>query len=183
VANLHFLFCPDFNLYKMDFLEKDLEQIIYESDKELLDERGLNVNGKFYRQMKIGNYGIADLILVKRYCEPTYMETFIPYLEITVFELKKESIGISAFLQALGYLKGIMRYMEKRKLFKTIDIRYKICLIGKSIDTTSTFIYLTDYLSYLNCEIEGLSCYTYEYEIDGIHFKYHSDYSLTNEGF
>ena len=45
----------------MTFLEKDLEQIIFETPKEKLQEKGLVIKGKLLRQIKIGNYGIADL--------------------------------------------------------------------------------------------------------------------------
>ena len=50
----------------MRFLEKDLEQIIHESGMDQLNERGLPIDGKMFRQMRIGNYGIADLITVTR---------------------------------------------------------------------------------------------------------------------
>ena len=96
----------------MNFLEKDLEQIIYEADKELLAEKGLRVNGKLLRQVRIGNYGIADLVSIRR----PYQDTFFGYQEkglITIYELKKENISVSAFLQAIGYARGIMRWMEQ----------------------------------------------------------------------
>ncbi len=44
----------------MKFLEKDLEQIIFESGMDSLNERGLYIRGKRLRQVRIGNYGIAD---------------------------------------------------------------------------------------------------------------------------
>ena len=52
----------------MNFLEKDLEEIIYNTDKEMLTERGLPYHPfeTFKRQLKIGNYGIADLVSFKK---------------------------------------------------------------------------------------------------------------------
>ena len=50
----------------MKFLEKDLEEIIwdaYKNDKlSLINNRGLFINGLIKRQLRIGNYGIADLV-------------------------------------------------------------------------------------------------------------------------
>lgn len=45
-----------------EFFEKTLEDIIFNTDNELLCEHGLLISGKKLRQVKIGNYGIADLI-------------------------------------------------------------------------------------------------------------------------
>ena len=50
----------------MKFLEKDLEEIIFETSNKELNERGLFVYGKKYRQLRIGNYGVADLVVVDR---------------------------------------------------------------------------------------------------------------------
>ena len=50
----------------MKFLENDLEEIIYTSGRDVLEQRGLTINGKLLRQVKIGNYGIADLIEFQR---------------------------------------------------------------------------------------------------------------------
>lgn len=171
----------------MKFLEKDLEQIIYESNKELLLEKGLYIEGKLLRQVKIGNYGIADLIEYKR---PYYHEHFKTLCkgEIIVYELKQEKIGISAFLQALGYIKGIQSYLEKRNIAENYN--YTIKLIGKEIDLNSTFIYLTDFISNdneaININFESvfsLRNFIYEYKLDGIHFKSINNYDLINKGF
>ena len=50
----------------MKFLEKDLEDIIFEAPREELAKRGLHIEGKMYRQLRIGNYGIADLVTIQR---------------------------------------------------------------------------------------------------------------------
>ena len=54
----------------------------------------------------------GDLITVdKQYCSLNGTR-WIPYLNITVFELKKDKVGISAFFQAIRYCKGIKSYLE-----------------------------------------------------------------------
>jgi hypothetical protein len=175
--------------FGMNFLEKDLEEIIFTSDKEKLDKRGLFVNQRaiFKRQLKIGNYGISDLI--------TYQRPFLCSIErvvykgqINVYELKKEKISVSSFLQALNYLKGIRSYLNKKGIEDNYD--YKIILIGKEFDIYSSFAYMPDIISSQNYDdslgslpIFSTEFYTYEYGLEGIFFKQISGYKLINEGF
>ena len=170
----------------MDFLEKDLENIIFTSDKELLNDRGLTIIGKLLRQTRIGNYGIADLIELRRSCnESSYInnQKFIPELKIIIYELKQDEININSFLQAIGYMKGIQKYINKHKYNFSFEIFYQIILIGKKMNMNTSFSYLSDLLPYNQDGNAFLECYTYSYEIDGIHFNYECDYCLTNEGF
>jgi len=165
----------------MNFLEKDLEEIIYKSDKELLQKKGLPIYGKLLRQLRIGNYGTADIVEVDR----SYIDganSIYPYLKITVYELKKDKIGISAFLQAVRYVKGIKKYIEKRGIN---SYSLHITLIGKDLDLNSSFCYLPDILNDYCSEFgeNFLSNYTYKYGINGLEFNDELNYSLTNEGF
>jgi hypothetical protein len=178
----------------MNFLEKDLEQIIYEADKELLAEKGLRVNGKLLRQVRIGNYGIADLVSIERPYYHTYFE-FHCKGTITIYELKKENISVSAFLQAVGYVKGIMRWMEQHpkniEIISTSNYDINIVLIGKNIDKKSEFLYLADLLntdnlgdnSLLDSFNLSLEMFTYDYDFNGINFTKIENYKLMNEGF
>jgi hypothetical protein len=50
----------------MNFLEKNLEDIIFETHENKLRDRGLEISGKKLRQLRIGNYGIADMITYTR---------------------------------------------------------------------------------------------------------------------
>lgn len=177
--------------YFMNFLEKDLEQIIYEADKELLANKGLKISGKLFKQLRIGNYGIADLVSFTR----PGLDLNSPYEDfkfrkgkIQVIELKKDNISISAFMQALRYVKGIKTYLEK----KSIEDKYnvEILLIGKNLDLESSFIYLTDFLisesDYIlddsKFEVD-LNYYTYKYGLNGIEFNQQYGYNLVNKGF
>ena len=163
----------------MSFLEKNLEQIIYETPNEQLRKRGLILNGKKIRQLKIGNYGIADLITYRK-------ETFrIPILQINVLELKKGQIDVNTFLQAIRYCKGISDYMlEERKT--EIEFSFDITLIGSSIELNSSFVYLSEMFSAYyppsGC-VGNINLVTYKYNFDGISFHYESNYSLINKGF
>jgi len=162
----------------MEFLEKDLEEIIFNADKKILSEKGLRIKGKLFRQLKIGNYGIADLVGVEK--EYLYTEDELnnsSVLNITVYKLKKDKIDSDTFLQALGYLKGIQSYIDKRKPNFYFEINYNIVLIGKSIAMHSEFLYLSDFL------IDFLKNYIYSYHVDGIEFEQTGGYSLIDEGF
>lgn len=167
----------------MNFLEKDLEQIIYETRNDVLQKKGLLINGIKKRQLKIGNYGIADIVTFTRgnYLPIDFAgECFggfniDPYI-ITIYELKQNKISVSSFLQAIRYAKGVKNYLDKRGT--TINYEIRICLIGKEIDLSTDFIYLLEF-------IDNIDFITYSYDVDGILFTSHADkyYSLINEGF
>ena len=127
----------------MRFLEKDLEQIVYENlltDKgcKLLSERGLNIHDKkpykVYRQKKIGNYGIADLITVNRYPGSNC-------IEIIIYEFKKDLIDIDSLIQINKYIHGVKRFFGQRTMNIELSISGK--LIGRKI-CTSDSVYLWD---------------------------------------
>ena len=167
----------------MKFLEKDLEEIIFNSSREKLSERGLDLKGVIKRQLKIGKYGVSDLVTFDRVRHLNYYSNpvnrgFIPvynhYLDITVYELKKDKISMSAFLQAVRYAKGIKRFLVKRGF--EFEIRLNIHLIGKTIDNKSDFIYLSELF-------DSVLFSTYDYDIDGIIINDVGNYSLTKEGF
>jgi hypothetical protein len=163
----------------MTFLEKDLEQIIFESGIDSLQEKGLDISGKLLRQMKIGNYGVADLISFSRPFNEYYKDRYILHKGmITIYELKRDKISISSFLQALGYVKGVISFLEKKGIRHHYIVN--MCLIGREIDKNSSLIYIPELL-YI--EEGSISFYTYQYNIDGIKFKHEYGYQLNNEGF
>lgn len=163
----------------MKFLEKDLEDIICESSNEKLEEKGLSVLGIKKRQLRIGNYGIADIVTFERISGNSYEP---PYLDITVYELKKEKAGISAFLQAVRYCKGISSYLEKNK--PDMFFKLNIVLCSKEIDLSSDYIFLTDLIySEQFGRINSIYNYSFNYGIDGIKFKMESDYNISSKGF
>jgi|DEB0MinimDraft_10_1074344.scaffolds.fasta_scaffold84953_3 hypothetical protein len=174
----------------MKFLENDLEEIIYTSGRDVLEQRGLTINGKLLRQVKIGNYGIADLIEFERpfYDGPDH-EYFVPG-RITIYELKKDQVGIAAFLQAVSYAKGVLEYLRHKKKHRQYVI--DIILIGKEVDDKGSFCFIENmlcvendyYEKQTNFEEKGtIEFFTYKYNIDGLYFENRSRYDLTNKGF
>jgi hypothetical protein len=169
----------------MKFLEKDLEEIIYnqlkskEGCKALLG-KGLmcSVADKTFRQLRIGNYGITDIV---NYYKPIVI-TDGEHSEIesnhyvNVIELKKDSVSLSAFIQGVRYCKGIKRFFNK----KGYNLHLSLTLIGSKVDMGSDIIYLPDLIDSVDFDVQ---LYTYSYEIDGLKFEEHRGYKLINEGF
>lgn len=163
------------------FYEKDLEEIIFNASEEKLEEKGLcGFNGKKFRQLRIGNYGRLDLMTVSRITDP-----YISYLDITIYELKEDKIGISAFFQAISYARGIQRYLTKRGFS---NYRIKIRLIGSEIDKSGSFCYLPDL--FCNCNsnedfetVYSIEYFVYKYDLDGILFTEESGFKLEKEDF
>lgn len=151
--------------------ENALEQMVYENCRAVLHDRGLYIpKGKKISQVKIGNYGICDMLIYKR---PHYFAEEMGFSEheVTIVELKKDEININTVLQVLRYAKGIERYFERKGLAVSI----KFLLIGKRIEEQSSFCYLKDYSPF--------EIYLYDYAIDGLNFRPSADYYLSNEGF
>lgn len=166
------------------FYESDLERIIMQSDRDALCERGLPIgrSSRLYNQLRIGNYGVADIVEVERGRVPLGS-----YLDITIYELKKDKIGISAFLQAIRYAQGINRYLQHCREFD--EYKLHIVLIGNDLDKTGSFCFLGDLFTSPDIDspysngVESISFFKYTYEIDGIKFEHASGHQLSIEGF
>lgn len=165
----------------MNFLEKDLEDILFSTDSDILSDRGLNIYENRKRQLRVGNYGVLDMIAYEfekvKGCRFTS-------LHIQLIELKKDEVNIDTFLQAINYAKGIQSYLDKRNLNKVLfDIQ--IILIGKMIDKSSSFVYITDLFGGKDScnSIVDIDFYEYKYKIDGLYFEQIYGYKLINEGF
>lgn len=173
----------------MKFLEKDLEEIIYNTAKDKLSEKGLTIMGKLKRQVKIGNYGIADLIEIER---PFYHTHFKKHVKgkITVYELKKDEMSVSAFFQAVRYVKGIQRWIYKKTNFDYSDFDYEIVIIGRN-DKNSDVVYLSDIFSnygdesFVGSDLGKCSVRLVEYsfDVDGLQFEELNGFKLIEEGF
>lgn len=161
----------------MNFLEKSLENIIFETSNDKLISKGLFISGTKKRQLRIGNYGICDLITHNRVDGVFGGDS---YHKIQIFELKRDIIDEKAFFQALRYAKGLQRYFEHRNSSFYVDMC--IVLVGSRIDLNTSIIYLPDFNDY-NSSSLPVFLYTYKYDFDGISFELHKGYSLINEGF
>ncbi len=147
----------------MNFLEKDLETIIWEN-YERCAEKGLDIDqnfhrfGKKYRQLNLAPYGIADLVFF--HYSPAQKAYFVQ-----VVELKKGRIDTAAYQQAKRYQTALLALIRKSKgpNDKT-PIYFTTILIGNEVEMSGDFLYV------LNTDYSCLA-YTYKYDFDGITFE------------
>ena len=160
----------------MEFLEKDLEDIIWdaaqdEKGRDLLSDRGLDIQGKLMRQVKLDAYGTADLVSIYIDGPRLYRQ-----VEVVVYELKRDLIDVSTLMQACRYATGVKRFFNEKISNRSLSIEIKILLIGKRVELNGDFVLLYNMISQF-CEI-----YTYSYGIDGIYFDYKMpSYCRSNE--
>ena len=146
----------------MNFLEQDLESIIYKTPNDILRSRGLDIiDGHKKRQVNFKDFGIADLVTINKSENGTFV--------INVFELKKEEINTSTLFQALNYTTAISLYLmhkqDKCSYYRKYDFDIKITLIGKKYTKNDCIIRFPLVFS------KNLNLFTYSYDFNGIHFN------------
>ncbi len=167
-------------LTSMNFLEKNLEDIIYENIDDIngvqdLMERGLEhvMCGPsiILRQFNLKGYGIPDLIQYR--IERTGREKLedLPHTEdhynvrVFIYELKKDKIDISAVMQVHRYktaINEIFKYLNGGG--DVYNFKIECILVGSKIDNTGDLVFL--YNNLLDTFI-----YTYDYKLDGLLFE------------
>lgn len=162
----------------MTILESELEDLIFnkiqEGSFEELDNKGLHICAlsKYYRQFNFGSYGIADIVGLMIIRDKNAWN-----FHVSIYELKKDSIGPKTLCQAAKYAKAVQRMADnwnyKHKNKRRINLNIDIHLIGQSIEGGG-FIYLPDL-------IENLYLYQYKLDFDGIYFDQKADYHLSEE--
>jgi len=150
----------------MRFMEKNLEDIIYENlqTKEgvkKLNECGLRVKKPVIvkRQLPIFESGTADIVTLHRQGRK---------LLITVYELKKEKINAETYEQACRYIDGAFCELYYGRGFEDFDIEIytKIILIGKEMDVGNPRKHIMG-----RClEVNADEIYKFNYDINGIRF-------------
>lgn len=159
----------------MNFLEKDLEDIIHDGFMgDLLWDRGFHVSPKGYilRQVHLGAYGVADIVIFGITPKETKNGERDYILDINVIELKRDIINTGTIIQSLKYRQGITDFVEKNygliasKLGRCnlIQDKINVTLVGRSIEDT------VEFKSAFSQLFSFLTVYTYSYEIDGMHF-------------
>lgn len=166
----------------MDFLEQNLEDIVFDAPYLAISQRGIDEymeDAHTYRQLCLGAYGRSDIIQFKR-CSEVIQGRVSPYLNINVIELKKDNIDQNTFFQAVKYCKGILEFIRHRSPKSSIRCKFHIILIGKII-VHSEYDYLQELLGEQN-ELT-IDIYKYQYGFDGISFNRHFGHYLANSGF
>lgn len=156
----------------MNILETEIEDLVFKTSNTKLSQRGLILKGKKLRQVNLGSYGIADIVCIN----PTWGGFgFGKNLNIQVIELKKEAITEQTLMQAGRYCTAIKRLLMSKLNVKSYEMEIEIVLIGKSVNTSSDFCYLIDF-------IPNLQVYTYSIDLDkGVLFTRQKGYMMSNE--
>lgn len=158
----------------MDFLEKDLESIIYEASqtkegRNLLKNRNLQLrpSGKMFRQVRLGTYGVADLVDVSIEYEINECSR-LRSLYVEIIELKRGVIDYSALGQACRYLTAVKELSESINHKKFYECNFHITLIGSKLDVKGddSFVFLYNELN------DVVDAFTYNYALNGINFNY-----------
>lgn len=155
----------------MNVLEKDLEDMLFEylDDFDALLSKGFEHGcHRKFRQVNFGSYGIADIIGISEYGNAESK-----FIQINIYELKKEEISVETLLQAVRYAKALKIIFNKSNPID--EIAFSIILVGKTLRLNSEFVFLTDFY-------ENLHLYTYSFDFNkGILFNKHINYRLNNE--
>lgn len=159
----------------MEISEKQLEDMICLENRFELVTRGLEVfdHDHLFRQYNLGSYGIIDLVGISATTQFGYLEVFV-----TIYELKKDEIGMSALGQICRYKKAFEDHFQDAGISQ---FEVRTVLIGSQIEASSNFVYVAS-------QIDLLHCYTYEIGIKGLSFTEHelSDFhpgSLEQRGY
>lgn len=133
-----------------DFLEKNLEDMIFQN-RRILANRGFPAHeSNMIRQMPIPSGGRVDLFSYELEGGDT--------IRCTVFELKKGRLDAESVLQVSQYASEIQRLLQP--YFQNITV--KKVLVGN--DYSLKFTVLFEYM-------ETIEVYLYKYLVDGIRFK------------
>lgn len=150
----------------MKFLEKDLEDIIWEADYGWIRDRGLPIYDNALRQVRIGKYGIADIISWKRYQKT---ETTNGFLDIRIYELKRGIVDSKALSQSIRYAVGVRKYIHDIRWKFMMPIRMSLICIGESFADDDLF-YMCEFNQYSQSDM-SFDFFRYSYNWDGILFK------------
>lgn len=144
----------------MNFLEKDLETIIWEN-YDACEQRGLAIktatynHGRRFRQMNLMPAGIADLVNI-------YYDRFYKELYIQVIECKRQVVNADTYLQAKRYAAALLDIIANAEIAH-IKKHVEIILIGASINTDSPWANAIG-------QDDSCSSFIYKYGVDGIKF-------------
>lgn len=149
--------------------EKKLEDIVFDHLSHAEYYKGLgevfdhdNIL-KVLRQVDLGPYGIADIVVI-------YESEFDGSIPVDIIELKKGTVGKNALMQAIRYKAGIKHQFE----LLGIDIGHiSLTLIGGSISDENNF-------SIIYRAIDDLYIYTYDLNSNGIVLKDECNWRFTD---
>jgi hypothetical protein len=141
------------------------------SEKDLEDDFIHEVGGDsitVFRQLKIGKYGIADIVTINKDYDCYESDKKI-VVNITVYELKKRSISCKSFAQGLRYMSAIIRYIRILNIGRNSKFffNFKVVSVGRSFDAFGSKYFLEydfDQDSYIDFPIISFSAIKYDFK-------------------
>lgn len=144
----------------MNFLEKDLETIIWEN-YAACERRGLLIDyeagfqyGLKFRQLNLMPFGIADLVNI-------YYDPFRKICKAQVIECKKHRIDAATYLQAKRYGSAISDLFFKADI--DVDFVLSYVLVGAELNNDGE-------LAHVIAQDTSCKSFIYKYAVDGIAF-------------
>jgi hypothetical protein len=150
-----------------DFRGSQMAKVVFDSEQELEDyicehlENNWNpIDGSrihwYGRQVKLGPYGIIDLMTVNYDPDGSWMG-------INIIELKKDVITVKAIAQLARYIKGVLHYFEINDT--EMDLSVSGQLVAPKFELSDDTVFLSNLVG----EIEF---YTIDFDLnEGISFK------------
>lgn len=166
----------------MNISEQEIEDIvcgaIEKGNFAALQERGLPFSNEYsyFRQMNLGSYGRADIIGINARPSFVYNGEKRRSVYVQIIELKKDEINLNTLHQAIRYAKGLEHKFAHERV-TDYYLHFFIHLIGRTIDSKSTFPYLPDIFP-------NVHMYTYSISLEkGVVFNPVTNWRLTNPSF
>ena len=157
--------------------EKELEDYLFSLK---INRNPLLVDGKCFRQVNLGGYGIIDLLYIdiKSECAPPEYPQY-PYVTITVVELKKGSIDFSSLGQICRYKRGLERFLSQQ-INKRYHITSRIKVEGVLVGSD----YANGDICYTIDQINWLECWHYNLDLkEGIELEHSTGWYRDDEDF
>lgn len=132
-----------------DFLEKNLEDIIFENKNNIHEKGFPKISGDMHRQFCIGMKRL-DLVSIEQLGDTR---------NVCIYELKKGKIDYNAYFQLVGYFFDFCLEHKRNNLG---DLNLHLYLIGSEVE---------DNVLYAALLSEFIHIYTYKYDYNGIIFE------------
>lgn len=153
--------------------EKELEDYLVDDCHELGGKKYFHdsITGEMFadevRQLKIGAYGIADIVRLNYHDQ---RNTF----QVQITELKKGILNKDGLFQICRYKRGLERYVSALKKHKGIsfEVEFFGVLCGSGIELSTDFVYAAE-------QVDWLELYTFSICIEhGISFDFQKGFKI-----
>jgi hypothetical protein len=147
----------------MNFLEKDLENLIIDTDKNKLLENGLYIGNKKIRQLNLGANGILDIVSYEKRYDNTNK---VPVIYIRIYELKRDTVCMNTIKQLSRYYLAVSEYVKSRYLKSEglFTFQINLVLIGSNFNFNDSNFITSAFL------IKNLEIFTYSLQNKNIFF-------------